>query len=103
MVPTTPLLGEMTLMSNTYCWQASTGMTISTSDPENGGETFTRGVTPAALEATVFILRKLPAKGEEARVESRMLLVLLTCSVLVSLYPQPPRALVGLGVPLGGL
>ena len=78
-------------------------MTISTSDPENGGETFTRGVTPAALEATVFILRKLPAKGEEARVESRMLLVLLTCSVLVSLYPQPPRALVGLGVPLGGL
>ena len=37
------------------------------------------------------------------REESKLVLEVLTSSVLVSLYPQPPRALVGLGVPFGAL
>jgi len=85
MAPTTPLFGEMILISNTYCWQASTGITISTEDPENGGETFTTGVALALLD-TDFILRKFPVKGEGARAESRLVLeVLEVLAVSVSL------------------
>ena len=110
-LPTTPLLGEMILISNRNCWQADTGTTISTEEPENGGETLTVGVLAALAGLDTFILRKLAVKGEGAMAGARpdWRSVEVEAELFVSLYPHPPLpplpplVLLGLLVVAGGL